>query len=182
MFEVVFNHVFKFPLDLVIHTHFNKYPNEKMDVVGVKIEEQHYDSHTAVHYWRRVMTCRNILPAIFKKFPILDVNAVLLEEECWYHKKEEVLRIKSRNVTWHEYAQAWEESELRRSKDSSQWTTMTQRGGLEIKVFGKFGRVVEYFLHGLAKRNGMRAIYHMEDLLSDKQRQPVKGPFIHLPL
>ncbi|XP_792603.4 PRELI domain-containing protein 2 [Strongylocentrotus purpuratus] len=165
VFEVVLDHVYKFPLDLVINTHLTKYPNKKLDVLEVRLEEYRHDPKDDVEYWKRVMVCRNIMPSILKMIPVFNKAAILLEEECWYDHKQETLKIKSRNVTWYEYAQAWEESQLQRSKDSRHWTVMSQRGGMDVKVFGALGHVAELFLHGAAKRNGMRAIKNMEDLM-----------------
>ncbi|XP_041452782.1 PRELI domain-containing protein 2-like isoform X1 [Lytechinus variegatus] len=175
VFEVVLNHVYKFPLDLVIHTHLTKYPNKKMDVLEVRLEEYRHDRKDDVEYWKRVMVCRNIMPSILKRIPVFNKDAILLGEECWFDHKKETLTIKSRNITWYEYAQAWEESELQRSKDSRHWTVMSQRGGIDVRVFGALGNLVELFLQGAAKRNGIRAIKHMEDLMIARSRTKDAG-------
>ncbi|XP_030843957.1 PRELI domain-containing protein 2-like, partial [Strongylocentrotus purpuratus] len=88
------------------------YPtNKEQNVIGMKTVEERIDRESGVEYKRRVATCKNILPSIFRKIQLLNEDAVYLEEETWHDRRGKRLTVKSRSLTWNKYADAWEESE-----------------------------------------------------------------------
>ncbi|XP_038072379.1 PRELI domain-containing protein 2-like [Patiria miniata] len=168
MFEVIINHVYKFPFDLVVRTHFTKYPtNKEQNVIGMKTVEERIDRESGVEYKRRVATCKNILPSIFRKIQLLNEDAVYLEEETWHDRRGKRLTVKSRSLTWNKYADAWEESEYSICSENTNWTKLKQTGGLHIKGFGVFGGMIEMFLQGFANKGGLKAIRIMEELMTE---------------
>ncbi|XP_071833118.1 PRELI domain-containing protein 2-like isoform X2 [Apostichopus japonicus] len=168
VFEVTIQHVFKFSWLYVTRTHLTKYPTEKEEMV-MKMDtvEENMDSD-GVQYKRRIAVCRNILPAIFKRIPVLNEESILLEEECWYNAESEIMKVKSRNLTWQDYANAWEESEFMRCPNNPSWTLFDQRGGIELKYSGVIARMVEMFVHSYVKSNSWKAVHVMEKLLEER--------------
>ncbi|XP_033629854.1 PRELI domain-containing protein 2-like [Asterias rubens] len=168
MFEIIINHVYKFPFDLVARTHFAKYPTSKeQNVTGMKTVEEISDLKTGIEYKRRIASCKNVLPSIFRRIQVLNEKAVYLEEETWYDRRHKKLYVKSRSLTWNKYADSWEESEFSICPENEKWTQLKQSGGLHIKGFGILGGLVETFLQGFAKKGGMKAIQVMEELMME---------------
>ncbi|XP_022111174.1 PRELI domain-containing protein 2-like isoform X2 [Acanthaster planci] len=149
-------------------THFTKYPTSKeQNVICMKTVEERIDEEKDVEYKRRIATCRNVLPSIFKKIQLLNEDAVYLEEETWHDRKYKHLIVKSHSLTWNKYADTWEESEFSICPQNSNWTQLKQKGGLRIKGFGILGGMIEMFLHGFANKGGWKAIRIMEELMTE---------------
>ncbi|XP_072045062.1 PRELI domain-containing protein 2-like [Amphiura filiformis] len=169
VFEVFVSHLYKFPVELVAHTHFTKYPNDKeRSVRGITTIEQITDPRTHIEYKKRIATCKNVIPPLLRRIQVLDEKALYLEEESWYDRRNRVLTIKSRSLTWTKYADAWEESEFRPCPENPSWTRMQQKGSVHVKSFGVLGRAIEMFVEGFVRRGTLKALQIMEDLMVEK--------------
>ncbi|OWF42530.1 PRELI domain-containing protein 2-like [Mizuhopecten yessoensis] len=167
-------HTFKYPLDFVVNTHFTKYPNAKEKYVQ-KIEtiEQQIDKNSGVNYIRRIATCHNVIPAVLRLISALNVKEFLLEEKSWLDAKKQSLHLKSRNLTWCNYANMWEESVFKPCPENPKWTQLKQHGVIDIQGIGPFGRVIEMFAEKFLHAGVKRGLSIMEDLLLERHQEKV---------
>ncbi|CAL1527581.1 unnamed protein product [Lymnaea stagnalis] len=162
-------HVFKYPIHLVVNTHFMKYPTEKEKfVLKVETIERHIDWTKGIDYRRRLAFCQNVIPRIMRKFSFLNEKEFLLEEEAWLNLHNNSLKIKSRNITWANYAQMCEESKFVPSEDNPNWTKFEQHGQVSIINFGPFSQVLEIFAGKFLLKGAHKALSIMEELLYEK--------------
>ncbi|XP_067676107.1 PRELI domain-containing protein 2-like [Haliotis asinina] len=170
--SVTIQHLFKYPLEFVANTHFQKYPSKgEKFVVRVDTVEHNRDAALGVEYWRRIAVCANVIPSILRSINVLNEQNFLLEEEAWlnFHKPE--FRLRSCNITWSKYAHIWEESTFRPSHDNPKWTVLEQYGVVEVKAFGAFGRVLELFAQRFLQSGVKRGLRIMDSLLQERESQ-----------
>ncbi|XP_048344019.1 PRELI domain-containing protein 2 isoform X3 [Sphaerodactylus townsendi] len=95
-------------------------PMEK-HVTAVKTVEEKTDLSTGIIYRRRIATCQNVIPQILRKLSVLKVSDVYLEEESWLNMQERIMSMKTRCLTWSQYASLKEESVFRESLENPNW-------------------------------------------------------------
>ncbi|CAI9556708.1 unnamed protein product, partial [Staurois parvus] len=95
-------------------------PLEK-HVTAVKTVEEQSDPETGIVYRRRIATCNNVVPSFLQKWGILKVANIYMEEESWLDMKSRVMTLKSRCLTWAQYASMNEESVYRECEENPNW-------------------------------------------------------------
>ncbi|KAK3784598.1 hypothetical protein RRG08_003406 [Elysia crispata] len=164
-----FQHVFKHPLQVVVETHLTKYPNEKDKwVFKVETMERKIDLTKGVDYRRRWAFCENIIPNILRQMSVLNVKELILEEEAWLNIHSGHLRLKSRNITWADYARMSEESKFARSDDNPNWTVFKQHGQIDINNFGPLTHLLEIFASKIINYGVQKTVRIMEELLTER--------------
>ncbi|XP_064615803.1 PRELI domain-containing protein 2-like [Liolophura sinensis] len=161
------NHVYKYPVELVIQAHFSKYPSEKEKFVK-KIEVLESAFNKGISFHRRLAICDNVIPSLLRKIQILDEKHILLEECSWIDVKKRMFTTKSHNVTWSKYASLWEKSVFTPCADNPKWTQLEQHGVVDISGLGKLGRVIELFAEKFLKSGVKRGITTMEEILQER--------------
>ncbi|XP_053396777.1 PRELI domain-containing protein 2-like [Mercenaria mercenaria] len=164
-------HVYKYPLELVAHTHFTKYPtNKEKFVKKIDVLEQKTDAD-GINYRRSIAVCENVIPRILRTIGILNEKAILLEEESWFNVRKNHLELKSRNLTWCKYARLWEKSVFKRHKDNPAWTVFEQHGSIDVHGIGPFGRVIEMFAESFLHSGVKRSLSIMEESLQERCKE-----------
>ncbi|GFO08051.1 preli domain-containing protein 2 [Plakobranchus ocellatus] len=164
-----FKHVFKHPLPLVAETHLTKYPNDKDKwVFKVETIERKIDLAKGLDYRRRWAFCENIIPNILRQVSLLNVKELILEEEAWLNIHSGHLKLKSRNITWANYASMSEESKFAHSADNPNWTVFEQHGKIDIHSLGPLTGLLEVFAGKIIKYGVHKTVRIMEELLSEK--------------
>ncbi|XP_060566716.1 PRELI domain-containing protein 2-like [Ruditapes philippinarum] len=164
-------HVYKYPLELVAHTHFTKYPTEKEKFVKrIDVIEEKTDSD-GINYRKSIAICENVIPKLLRKIGVLNEKAILLEEESWFNVRRKQLHLKSRNLTWCKYANLWEKSVFRSHDENPAWTIFEQHGSIDVHGIGPFGRVIEMFAESFLHSGVKRSISIMEDSLDERYKE-----------
>uniref|UniRef100_A0A8D2Q3M3 PRELI domain containing 2 n=1 Tax=Varanus komodoensis TaxID=61221 RepID=A0A8D2Q3M3_VARKO len=111
--------VYRYPFEQVVASYLRKYPCAlEKNVLAVKTVEEKTDLSTGVIYRRRIATCQNVIPQILRQISVLKVSEVYLEEESWLNTQERIMSMKTRCLTWTEYATLKEESVFRESLEN----------------------------------------------------------------
>eukprot|EP00058_Branchiostoma_floridae_P008391 XP_002593879.1 hypothetical protein BRAFLDRAFT_121082 [Branchiostoma floridae] len=162
-------HVFKYPADKVIKTHLSKYPTPKEKFVeSITTVEESVDSVSGVEYRKKLATCTNVVPKFLRRLGLLNVPAIILEEESWYYRRQSTAKLSSRMLTWENLAQLREESEFRPSPENPNWTEFRMRGTISITGVGPFGAILEYYAQVFLRGGGKKSIRIMEELLRER--------------
>ncbi|XP_076467262.1 PRELI domain-containing protein 2-like [Babylonia areolata] len=170
-------HVFKYPIDLVVHTHFTKYPTAREKFVHrIETLEHKIDCTKGIDYRRRIAVCENVVPQLLRKIQALNEQRILLEEEAWLNTASGNMHIKSRNVTWSKFADMREESHFSTHKQNPHWTQFEQHGSIHIQGLGTLGRVLEVFAKQFLYAGVRRSLRIMEEELKDRCEQ--KPPLV----
>ncbi|XP_069828079.1 PRELI domain-containing protein 2 isoform X1 [Dendropsophus ebraccatus] len=172
--EVVAHKVYCYPFQQVVNSYLNKYPTPlEKNVTAIKTVEEQIDPATGILYRRRIATCTNVIPSFLRKWSILKVGNVYLEEESWLDMKERVMNLKSRCLTWAQYASMNEESVYRESKHNSNWTEFSQKGTITVTGAGYLNCVLEKFAQTFLKQGAKKSISVMEKILEERYGSPV---------
>ncbi|KAK7107692.1 PRELI domain-containing protein 2-like [Littorina saxatilis] len=170
-------HVFKHPIELVVQTHFTKYPSEReKHVLRIDVLEHKIDFLKGTDYRRRLAVCDNVLPRLLRKINALNEKTIVLEEETWLNTISGCLHIKSRNVTWEKYATMKEESHFFPHPENTNWTQFEQHGSIEVQGLGTMGRVLELFARQFLYAGVKRSLFIMEQELKDRCSQNEEVP------
>uniref|UniRef100_A0A8C5WKK0 PRELI domain containing 2 n=1 Tax=Leptobrachium leishanense TaxID=445787 RepID=A0A8C5WKK0_9ANUR len=161
--------VYPYPFQHVVISYLNKYPTPlEKHVSAIKTVEEKTDPETGVVYRRRIATCNNVIPSFLRKFSILNVPNVYLEEESWLDMKMRVMTLRSHCITWAQYASLNEESVYRESTENSNWTEFIQKGTIKITGAGLLNCVLETFAQTFLKQGVKRSISIMEAILQEQ--------------
>ncbi|KAM4039696.1 PRELI domain-containing protein 2 isoform 2-T2 [Anomaloglossus baeobatrachus] len=188
--EVVANNVYCYPFQQVVSGYLSKYPTPlEKNVTAVTTVEEQIDPATGIVYRRRIATCNNIIPSFLRKsrewifqvyilvllglWSILKVPNIYLEEESWLDMKARVMNLKTRCLTWVQYASMNEESVYRESKHNCNWTEFSQKGTIKITGAGYLNCVLEKFAQTFLKQGAKKSIAVMEKILEEKYGSPV---------
>ncbi|KAL4233092.1 PRELI domain-containing protein 2 [Mactra antiquata] len=168
------HHVYKYPLELVVQTHFTKYPSKKEKFVKkVEVVERKINYADGVKYRRSIAFCENVIPSILRTIGLLNVNAILLEEESWLNERQHRMEVKSKNMTWSKYAHLWEKSVFRAHETNPSWTVFEQHGSIDVHGIGRLGRVIEMFAERFLHSGVQRSLNIMEDLLKERYNKDI---------
>nr|DBA30826.1 TPA: hypothetical protein GDO54_006762 [Pyxicephalus adspersus] len=115
---------------------------------------------------------QEVVNSYLNKFSILNVPNVYLEEESWLDMKTRVMTLKSRCLTWAQYASLNEESVYRECKDNPNWTEFIQRGTISITGAGILNCVLETFAYTFLKQGVKKSISIMETILQERYGCP----------
>uniref|UniRef100_A0A3B3RWG2 PRELI domain containing 2 n=1 Tax=Paramormyrops kingsleyae TaxID=1676925 RepID=A0A3B3RWG2_9TELE len=114
--------MYRYPFERVVDMHLNKYPTPlEQDVRGIKTVEEKRDHVSGIVYRKRIAVCNNVLPSILRKLTVMDVDDVFLEEESWLDLKQKTMNIKSRCLTWTQFATLQEVSVFKESPANPNW-------------------------------------------------------------
>ncbi|XP_063784188.1 PRELI domain-containing protein 2 [Pseudophryne corroboree] len=161
--------VYHYPFQQVVASYLTKYPTPlETHVTAIKTVEENTDPATGIVYRRRIATCNNVIPSILRKCSIMKVSNIYLEEESWLDIKARVMTLKSRCLTWAQYASMNEESVYRESKENSNWTEFNQRGSISITGAGFLNCVLETFAQTFLKHGAKKSISIMEMILLER--------------
>ncbi|KAM9312925.1 PRELI domain-containing protein 2 [Gastrophryne carolinensis] len=165
--------VYHYPFQEVVTSYLNKYPTPlEKHVTAIKTVEEQTDPATGIVYRRRIATCNNVIPSFLRKCSILKVSHVYLEEESWLDMKAREMTLKSRCLTWTQYASMNEESVYRECKENPKWTEFHQNGTISITGAGLLNCVLETFAHTFLKQGAKKSISIMETILQEKYGCP----------
>ncbi|XP_048344021.1 PRELI domain-containing protein 2 isoform X5 [Sphaerodactylus townsendi] len=116
--------IYRYPFEYVVTSYLRKYPSPmEKHVTAVKTVEEKTDLSTGIIYRRRIATCQNVIPQILRKLSVLKVSDVYLEEESWLNMQERIMSMKTRCLTWSQYASLKEESVFRESLENPNCVT-----------------------------------------------------------
>jgi len=75
MSKFYFQHTYKYPWELVTHTHLTKYPTEKeKNILGIECIESRRGADNLI-VLKMIVTCLNVVPSVFRKVnPLLPFN------------------------------------------------------------------------------------------------------------
>uniref|UniRef100_A0A8C4S7C8 PRELI domain containing 2 n=1 Tax=Erpetoichthys calabaricus TaxID=27687 RepID=A0A8C4S7C8_ERPCA len=142
--------LYKYPFERVVEMHLNKWlPDPVLEVAcafrfsfqpasqsypcplekhirGIKTVEEKTDCKSGIIYRRKIAICNNVVPKILRKINILNVNDIYMEEESWLDMKQKIMNIKSRCLTWTQYASLNEVSFFKESGENPDWTEFYQ--------------------------------------------------------
>ncbi|XP_062976732.1 PRELI domain-containing protein 2 isoform X2 [Elgaria multicarinata webbii] len=130
------------------------------------------DLSTGIIYRKRIATCQNVIPQILRKISVLKVPEVYLEEESWLNMQERIMSMKTRCLTWTEYASLKEESIFRESSENPNWTEFIQKGRISIKGAGLLNCFLEVFAQTFLNQGVKKSISIMEKLLQEQCGSP----------
>ncbi|XP_066472888.1 PRELI domain-containing protein 2 [Tiliqua scincoides] len=165
--------VYRYPFEQVVASYLRKYPSPmEKHITDVKTVEEKTDLSTGVIYRRRIATCQNVVPQILRKVSVLKVSDVYLEEESWLNMRERIMSMKTRCLTWTQYATLKEESTFRESLDNPNWTEFIQKGRISIKGTGLLNCLLEAFAQTFLNQGVKRGITIMETLLQEQFGSP----------
>ncbi|KAJ7316352.1 hypothetical protein JRQ81_002514 [Phrynocephalus forsythii] len=166
--------VYKYPFEQVVASYLRKYPSPmEKRVTAVKTMEEKTDLSTGVIYRRRIAICQNVIPQILRKINILKVSEVCLEEESWLNMKERIMSMKTRCLTWSEYATVKEESIFRESLENPNWTEFIQQGKIAVKGAGLLNCFLEAFARTFLNQGIKNSVLIMEKLLQEQFGSPL---------
>ncbi|XP_053320677.1 PRELI domain-containing protein 2 [Spea bombifrons] len=169
--------VYPYPFQQVVTSYLNKYPTPlEKHVTDVKTVEEKNDPATGIVYRKRIATCNNVIPSFLRKFSIMKISNVYLEEESWLDMKKRVMTLKTRCLTWAQYASLKEESMYRESTENSNWTEFTQKGFISITGAGLLNCVLETFAQAFLKQGAKKSISIMETILQERCGSPFSSP------
>ncbi|XP_075712648.1 PRELI domain-containing protein 2 [Rhinoderma darwinii] len=172
--EVLANNVYCYPFQQVVTGYLNKYPTPlEKNVTSITTVEEQIDPATGVVYRRRIATCNNVIPSFLRKWSILKISNIYMEEESWLDMKARVMNLKSRCLTWARYASMNEESVYRESKHNPNWTEFSQKGSIKITGAGYLNCVLEKFAQTFLKQGAKKSIAVMEKVMEEKYGSPV---------
>ncbi|XP_040262049.1 PRELI domain-containing protein 2 [Bufo bufo] len=172
--EVVASKVYCYPFQQVVTGYLNKYPTPlEKNVTAVTTVEEQVDPATGIVYRRRIATCSNVIPSFLRKFSILNLSNIYLEEESWLDMRARVMSLNSRCLTWAQYASMNEVSVYQESKQNSNWTEFSQKGTITITGAGYLNCVLEKFAQSFLKQGAKKSISIMERILEEKYGRPV---------
>ncbi|KFO93357.1 PRELI domain-containing protein 2, partial [Buceros rhinoceros silvestris] len=126
-------------------------PMEKHDMAVETVEEK-TDLSTGIIYRRRIAMCWNVIPEILRKVSVLKVPYIYLEEESWLDMQKRNMAMKTRCLTWTQYASLGEESVFRASSENPDWTDFTQKGRISVTGAGLRNCVLEAFARSFLKQ------------------------------
>ncbi|XP_074959121.1 PRELI domain-containing protein 2 isoform X2 [Phalacrocorax aristotelis] len=114
--------VYRYPFEQVVASYLRKYPSPmEKHVTAVETVEEKTDLSTGIIYRRRIATCQNVVPEILRKVGVLKVPHIYLEEESWLNMQKRNMAMKTRCLTWTQYASLSEESVFRESLENPNW-------------------------------------------------------------
>ncbi|KAM8972806.1 PRELI domain-containing protein 2 [Pelodytes ibericus] len=161
--------VYPYPFQNVVTSYLNKYPTPlERHVTAIKTVEEKTDPTTGIVYRRRIAICNNVIPSFLRRISILKVSNVHLEEESWLDMKARVMTLKSRCLTWAQYASMKEESMYKESTENSNWTEFTQKGNITITGAGLLNCVLETFAQTFLRQGVKKSISIMETILQER--------------
>nr|XP_056720678.1 PRELI domain-containing protein 2 [Euleptes europaea]XP_056720685.1 PRELI domain-containing protein 2 [Euleptes europaea] len=164
---------YRYPFECVVASYLRKYPSPmEKHVTAVKTVEEKMDLSTGIIYRRRIATCQNVIPQILRKLSILKVSDVYLEEESWLNMQERIMSMKTRCLTWTQYASLKEESVFRESLENPNWTEFIQKGSISIKGAGLLNCLLEAFARTFLNQGAKKGITIMESLLQELYGSP----------
>ncbi|XP_067675322.1 PRELI domain-containing protein 2-like [Haliotis asinina] len=167
--SVDIRHIFKYPLEFVVQTHFTKYPcKQEKYVERVETVEHKTDVTLGIDYRKRIAVCTNVIPNILRSISVLNEQNMLLKEEAWLDFRKPEFRLRSCNITWSKYAHMWEESTFKPCQENPKWTVLEQHGVIDVKAFGPFGRVLEMFAERFLHSGVKRGLRIMDQLLEER--------------
>ncbi|XP_077329145.1 PRELI domain-containing protein 2 [Lithobates pipiens] len=165
--------VYPYPFKEVVTSYLNKYPTPlEKHVTSVKTVDEQSDPETGIVYRRRIATCNNVVPSFLRRCSILKVANIYMEEESWLDMKARVMTLKSRCLTWSQYASMSEESMYKECEENPNWTEFIQRGTLSITGAGLLNRVLETFAQAFLKQGIKKSISIMEMILQERYGCP----------
>ncbi|KAI8784609.1 PRELI domain-containing protein 2 [Biomphalaria glabrata] len=167
--HMTITHVFKYPVDKVADLHLTKYPTEKEpNVIKVEIREHKMDHVKGTDYQRRWAYCQNNVPQVLRIISLLDEKEIIFEEEAWLDLHNKSLRVESKNISFSDYAQMWEESTFKPSDENPNWTIFEQHGEITVYHLGLFNRVLEIFAKKFFTQGALKALQIMEEILYER--------------
>ncbi|XP_006631860.3 PRELI domain-containing protein 2 [Lepisosteus oculatus] len=165
--------LYKYPFERVVDMHLNKYPTPLEEHVrGIKTVEEKTDQISGIIYRRRIATCNNVIPKFLRKIHVLNVNDIYLEEESWLDLKHRIMNIKSRCLTWAQYATLHEVSVFRESALNPNWTEFCQQGSINVTGVGKLNRLFEVFAKSFFSEGVKKSVRIMETILEQRFGRP----------
>ncbi|XP_077183072.1 PRELI domain-containing protein 2 isoform X1 [Paroedura picta] len=165
--------VYRYPFEYVVASYLRKYPSSmEKHVTAVKTVEEKTDLSSGIIYRRRIATCQNVIPQILRKLNVLKVSDVYLEEESWLNVQERIMSMKTRCLTWSQYASLKEESVFRESLENPNWTEFIQKGSISIKGAGLLNCLLETFAQTFLTQGAKKGITIMELLLQEQFGSP----------
>lgn len=165
--------MYRYPFEQVVASYLRKYPSPmEKHVTDVKTVEEKTDLSTGIIYRRRIATCQNVVPQILRKFSVLKVSDVYIEEESWLNMRERIMSMKTRCLTWTQYATLKEESIFRESLDNPNWTEFIQKGRISVKGAGLLNCLLEAFAKTFLNQGVKKGITIMETLLQEQFGSP----------
>ncbi|XP_018611841.1 PRELI domain-containing protein 2-like [Scleropages formosus] len=165
--------IYKYPFDRVVDMHLNKYPTPLEEHVrGIETVEEKKDHISGIVYRKRIATCNNVLPGILRKVHLMNVDNVYLEEESWLDLKKRTMNIKSRCLTWTQYATLQEVSVFKESSANPNWTEFFQKGSVTVTGVGRLNRLFEVFAQSFFSRGVKKSVHIMETILEQKFGRP----------
>nr|XP_033782825.1 PRELI domain-containing protein 2 [Geotrypetes seraphini] len=166
--------VYRYPFEHVVASFLNKYPTPmEKHITAVETVEEKTDLSTGIIYRRRIATCTNIIPEFLRKNKILKVPNIYLEEESWLNIRLRIMTLKSRCLTWTQYATLNEESVFKESLENPNWTEFVQKGTVSVTGAGFLNYVFEAFAQAFVNQGIKKSIKIMETLLQERYGCPV---------
>jgi len=176
--EIHVDHIYKYPVEFVARTHLTKYPTPKdPNVRKVTYVDGVSDPDTKVDYRRRIATCVNVIPYMLRAFSYLNEPDIKLQEETWFDLKNRVFILRSKNITWADYGQMYEESIFKPCDDNPNWTVFIQRGTIDLLGLGVFATPLEVFAKAFMQSGIQRSIGIMDDIMDAKPEAEVNLPY-----
>ncbi|XP_048885019.1 PRELI domain-containing protein 2-like [Brienomyrus brachyistius] len=165
--------MYRYPFERVVDMHLNKYPTPlEEDVRGIKTVEEKRDHVSGVVYRKRIAVCNNVLPSILRKVTVMNVDDVFLEEESWLDLKQKTMNIKSRCLTWTQFATLQEVSVFKESPANPNWTEFFQKGSVTVTGVGRLNRLFELFAQSFFSKGVQKSVHIMETILEQKFGRP----------
>ncbi|KJE97690.1 hypothetical protein CAOG_007795 [Capsaspora owczarzaki ATCC 30864] len=164
MREITITHLFKFPVEIVYKTYFEKYADGRdPNIKSIDVLERHIDQN-GVETVKRRAVLENIVPWYLQFFI---PGHCIMEEVVVRDVKERMFSTHTYNVTWADTAAMVERTTYTRHADNPQWTDMKQSGTLECKKCPDFAGgtveaiVAKFLTHGAYKAS----VFHGGDFV-----------------
>eukprot|EP00123_Amoebidium_parasiticum_P008130 comp18593_c2_seq1/m.20135 comp18593_c2_seq1/g.20135 ORF comp18593_c2_seq1/g.20135 comp18593_c2_seq1/m.20135 type:complete len:189 (-) comp18593_c2_seq1:511-1077(-) len=161
-------HTYKYPFEQVAETYWNKH-SETPEVVEIRIEEQHLDAECLKT--KRVAKVENTAPALARR--LLGHKYFYVEEDIELNSHKRTMTTFTQNQTYIEYGHMYEKSEYAVSEENPNWTTLKQRGTVDVYGCGPFiNSMLEMFIVRYCTHGAHEGIKVMEKLLERHSKDP----------
>lgn len=168
VYTFTFQHTYKYPWELVVHTHLTKYPTKKEPNIVECCTVEARKGPGTLFYLKMIVSCLNVLPSVFRKWKALDVDRVLYEEDCWLDIPNRTLKLVSRPLAFHDYAVMEESSIFEPDINQPNWTQFRQQGTVEIRGLGSMSWILERFSYAFLSKGARRNVVIMEELMQER--------------
>uniref|UniRef100_A0A023F020 PRELI/MSF1 domain-containing protein n=2 Tax=Triatoma infestans TaxID=30076 RepID=A0A023F020_TRIIF len=155
-------HLFKFPVDIVVKTYINQINNNDNNSQGLTELQHTKDDSTEMECLKWITTWDNCFPSFFQRLSVLQTKSIRFYEEIWSQWKENRHWIRRRNLTWEDEAEIGRLVYISQHEHNPNWTYWEETGVINFVSFGSIGYALEMYLKRKLKAKSYEEIRSLE--------------------